>query len=131
MSLSHAAQETSITCEVIFKNLLNDMKLLQKNENQLLFSELETKLHKAFAKAERASMAKLLETFDLDCAKFQSADKSYRRVSRNKQRYMTLAGEVEVERSLYRTQKTNGVKNQWGQVFPCSSYLFNQRLIVL
>ena len=105
MSLSHAIQETSISSVDIFKNLLENVNSLQKNVNHLLFSECEIKLHDMFAKAERACMKKLLETFDWDYPAFQSGNETYRKVSRNKKRYMTLAGEVELERTLYRNQR--------------------------
>ena len=64
MSLSHAIQETSISSAGVFKNLLDNVNSLQKNVNHLLFSECEIKLHDMFAKAERACIKKILESFD-------------------------------------------------------------------
>ena len=51
-------------------------------------------------------MKQLLECYDWFVSKFHSTDgQNYFHSSRNNKRYMTLAGEVTIERSLYRTQR--------------------------
>ncbi len=82
--------------------------MLYKNTIKEEFAELEKQLHQQFAEAERQCMAKLLEQYDWDYPVFMSGDATYRRSSRNKKTYMTLAGEVTLERTLYRTIR-NGV----------------------
>lgn len=105
MSLSHAHSQTSTTTQSVLEELLINVKLIENKSVSSRFSELEIELHQLFAKAERACMKKLLEKFDWDYPAFQSNDKTYRKASRNKKRYMTLAGEVELERTLYRTER--------------------------
>jgi len=105
MSLSHAQSQTSTTTQDIFNQLLEDVKVINNKATSSHFSMLEIELHQAFAAAERECMRKLLEQFDWDYPVFQSGNKTYRRASRNNKRYMTLAGEVELERTLYRTSR--------------------------
>ena len=66
------------------------------------FAILERDLHEAFAEAERACLEQLLEDYDINIEVFCCNDKTYRRVSRSPKRYMTVAGDITVERSLYR-----------------------------
>jgi len=105
MSLSHAQSISSIPKQEIFKQLSNAVSGLYKNNNNAEFAELEKQLHQQFAEAERQCMAKLLEQYDWDYPAFMSGDTTYRRSSRNKKTYMTLAGEVTLERTLYRTTR--------------------------
>ncbi|MCH7696764.1 MAG: hypothetical protein IIB73_10820 [Proteobacteria bacterium] len=66
------------------------------------FAMLERDLHEAFAAAERACLEQLLEDYDINVETFRCDDKTYRRVSRSAKRYMTVAGNITVDRSLYR-----------------------------
>lgn len=66
------------------------------------FATLERDLHEAFAEAERACLAQLLDDYDINVETFCCNDKTYRRVSRSPKRYMTVAGDITVERSQYR-----------------------------
>jgi len=66
------------------------------------FAILERDLHDAFAEVERACLEQLLEDYDINVETYCSGDKTYRRVSRSPKRYMTVAGDITVERSLYR-----------------------------
>jgi hypothetical protein len=66
------------------------------------FAMLERDLHEAFAEAERACLEQLLEDYDINVETFRCEDKTCRRVSRSPKRYMTVAGDITVERSLYR-----------------------------
>ncbi len=106
MSLSHACTISStLSTEQIFENLFGSTKSIYKKNMKDEFFALEKELHQVFAEAERQCMAKLLQQYDWDHPSFQSGDKTYRRVSRNKKTYMSLAGEVTLERSLYRTTR--------------------------
>jgi len=78
---------------------------LYKKTNNEEFSELEKQLHQQFAEAERQCMAKLLEQYDWNYPAFISENSTYRKSSRNNKTYMTLAGEVTLERTLYRTTR--------------------------
>ena len=107
MSLSHAQSQTAITTQSIFEQLLNNVKSLNLKAHSERFGALEVELHQLFAAAERECMKKLLENYDWDYPVFQSNELTFQKASRNKKRYMTLAGEIELERTLYRT-KRNG-----------------------
>ena len=104
MSLSHASSNHSIlTTKKIFEQLSVSTKSILEQARKNEFSTLEIELHQKFAEAERQCMAKLLEQYDWDTPSFYSAEKTYRKISRNKKSYMTLAGQVTLMRSLYRT----------------------------
>ncbi|MDQ7049650.1 MAG: hypothetical protein Q9M92_08935 [Enterobacterales bacterium] len=105
MSLSHAQSETTISTSQLFTQLSNSVKSLYNQTQQEAFANLEIELHQKFAEAERQCMAKLLEQYDWNYPSFFSGDKIYKKVSRNKKTYMTLAGNVTLERSLYRTER--------------------------
>ena len=63
---------------------------------------MEGALHEVFAEAERLCREQLLRDYDIDVEHFTVADKTYRRSHRCHKRYMTIAGEITVQRSLYR-----------------------------
>ncbi len=105
MSLSHAQTQISITTQNVLEELLIKVKSIHGKTGDSRLSELEIELHQVFAAAKRECMKKLLEQFDWDYPVFQSGGKIYRKASRSKKRYMTLAGEVELERTLYRTTR--------------------------
>ncbi len=102
MSLSHAIDiETTYPaplCELSQKLIA----LNERSRTQEAFDTLEHELHQAFAEAERTCMGQLLEAYDINVAIFECEDKTYRRSHRCNKRYMTVAGEITVERSLYR-----------------------------
>ena len=105
MSLSHAETFTARSTQEIVTQLHDSVKSIYKQTKNDDFAELEIELHQKFAEAERQCMAKLLEQYDWDYPAFFSGEKTYTRISRNKKSYMTLAGEVTLERSLYRTAR--------------------------
>ncbi len=103
MSLSHAQSTTAISTSQFFTQLSNSVKSLCQKTKEESFATLEIELHQQFAEAERQCMAKLLKQYDWDYPSFYSGDKIYKKASRNQKKYMTLAGEVSLERTLYRT----------------------------
>ncbi|MBL4819058.1 MAG: hypothetical protein JKY15_07535 [Deltaproteobacteria bacterium] len=105
MSLSHAETFTARSTQQILSQLSDSVKSIYQQTKDHPFAELEIELHKKFAEAERQCMAKLLEQYDWDYPSFFSGEKTYKKISRNKKTYMTLAGEVTLERSLYRTRR--------------------------
>lgn len=108
MSLSHTETFSSTSNENIFDQLPYSVKSIYKKAKTEEFAALEKELHQQFAEAERCCMAKLLEQYDWDYPAFSSGEKIYQKASRNKKRYMTLAGEVTLKRTLYRTTR-NGM----------------------
>lgn len=105
MSLSHARRISSTRSEDVFNHLLENVKSINKRAGLTSFAELELELHKTFAEAERQCMQRLLQQYDWNQPLFTSQGQVYRRASRNNKRYMTLAGEVVIQRSLYRTER--------------------------
>jgi hypothetical protein len=66
------------------------------------FEEFETKLHEKMQALERDMIADVMAAADVDADAIEIEGKGYRRVLRSAQTYMTSAGEVVVERWLYR-----------------------------
>jgi hypothetical protein len=66
------------------------------------FEEFETKLHEKMQAMERDLVAEMMVAADVDVDAIEIDGKAYRRVLRSAQTYMTSAGEVTVERWLYR-----------------------------
>ena len=100
MTLSHALD---INSNPSLPNLGQQFNALrERSDAGDSFATLERDLHEAFAEAERACLAQLLDDYDINVATFCCNDKTYRRVSRSPKRYMTVAGDITVERSQYR-----------------------------
>jgi hypothetical protein len=66
------------------------------------FNEFEKALHERMLEAEREILADVMSASDVDADAITVAGKVHRRVLRSKQTYMTAAGEVQVERWLYK-----------------------------
>ena len=69
------------------------------------FAEFERELHARVMEFEREVIADEMRTADLDVAAIEIDGKVHRRVLRQWQTYMTAAGEVRVERTLYKDRK--------------------------
>lgn len=105
MSLSHAYSNNSSQSDDVLQNLSAQISQLKNRASTDPFDQLELELHQAFAEAERQCMQGVLEAYDWDFPYFHSGGQQYTQSSRSKKRYMTLAGEVSIERSLYRTER--------------------------
>jgi hypothetical protein len=66
------------------------------------FADFERELHRRFLEAERDVIADEMSRFDTEADAVVIAGKVHRRVLRQKQTYETSAGEVVVERTLYK-----------------------------
>ena len=66
------------------------------------FADFERELHRRFLQAERDIVAEEMARFDTDADAVLIEGKVHRRVLRQKQTYETGAGEVVVERTLYK-----------------------------
>ncbi len=102
MSLSHAVDINSNPIPSLHHLGQQCNRLRSQSHARGSFAMLERDLHEAFAEAERACLEQLLEEYDVNVETFHCEDKTYRRVSRSPKRYMTVAGAITVERSLYR-----------------------------
>jgi hypothetical protein len=69
------------------------------------FEEFEKELHERMMKAERDIVAAEMARLDVDADAVVIDGKVHRRVLRQSQTYMTSAGEVVVERTLYKDRK--------------------------
>jgi len=66
------------------------------------FADFEKELHERMMEAERDIVAAEMKRLDVDADAVVIAGKAHRRVLRQSQTYMTSAGEVVVERTLYK-----------------------------
>jgi hypothetical protein len=69
------------------------------------FAEFERELHERMMEAERDILAAEMAKVDIDADAVVIAGKVHRRVLRQSQTYMTSAGEVVVERTLYKDRR--------------------------
>ncbi len=102
MPLSHAIDINSNAISSFHHLSQQVNEFRERSRARGSFAMLECDLHEAFAEAERACLEQLLEDYDINVETFRCNDKTYRRVSRSPKRYMTVAGDITVERSLYR-----------------------------
>lgn len=71
------------------------------------FNQLEAEVERLFNQALRDELTAVLAEYDINVPCFEHQGNTYRQSSRSPKRYMTAAGEISVERSLYRS-KRNG-----------------------
>ena len=103
MPLSHAIDINASLNNPPFQQLSQQLSELRKRSRARdEFDTLERELHQVFAEAERTCLKQLLSDYDIDVETFRFANKTYRRSHRCSKRYMTVTGEITVERSLYR-----------------------------
>jgi len=107
MALSHATEKTP----TIFDHALNDLTSTIHDKFEYLqfetpFEEIEKELHTAFIEAEKRILIDILAQYDIDLPFILVEAKEYRKVIRCKQTYMTSAGSIHVERSLYREKNS-------------------------
>ncbi len=103
MTLSYAIDVSTRPDNTVFQHLNQQVNALRKRSRaQDAFDALERERHQIFAEAERTCLEQLLSDYDIDVDHFTVSDKTYRRSHRCCKRYMTVAGEISVERSLYR-----------------------------
>ena len=69
------------------------------------FADFEREVHERMMEAERDIVAGEMARLDVDADAVVIAGKVHRRVLRQSQTYMTSAGEVVVERTLYKDRK--------------------------
>ncbi|MFT4927112.1 MAG: hypothetical protein ACI8WB_003218 [Phenylobacterium sp.] len=108
MQLSHPIQTNSSVTTHTFDHLIQEVKVAQLEARAGAdFNQLETQVAQLFNQAQRAVLATILEEYDIDLPQFECNGHNYKQAIKNTKRYMTTAGEVTVERNLYR-DKRNG-----------------------
>ena len=103
MSLSHAFTENPIN----FSDSLSELKSLVKTKIEEArkgsdFETIETDIREAFAETERAALTEVLQRYDVDSPKVEFKGEIYRSATRCEKTYMSSAGPIRVERTLYR-----------------------------
>jgi hypothetical protein len=69
------------------------------------FNQLEAEVGRIFNQAQRGILTSLLEEYDINVPSFEHQENTYRQASRSTKRYMTAAGEILAQRSLYRDRR--------------------------
>jgi len=105
VSLSHAFTENPIN----FSDSLSELKSLVKTKIEEArkgsdFETIETDIREAFAETERAALTEVLQRYDVDSPKVEFKGEIYRSATRCEKTYMSSAGPIRVERTLYRTR---------------------------
>lgn len=89
---------------------VDDQRMSRKYEPGW-FEKVERELHSKMAGLERDLTAEIIEAHDVDAAAIEVNGQAHRRVLRAAQTYTTLAGEVVVERWLYRDRDDDTVES--------------------
>ena len=106
MQLSHSIETNSSAKNNTFDWLQQEIKAVQcKARTGANYDELETHVAQLFNQAQREVLTSVLEAYDIDIPQFECDGHTYKQAIRKKKRYMTAAGEVTLERSLYRNRR--------------------------
>lgn len=104
---NHKAQKEPISIAKL-RRILEDEGMRKKGADES-FAKFEERLHAQLQEVERDLLGEELERADVDAAAIEVEGTGYRRVLRASQTYMTAAGLVAVERSLF---KERGSENE-------------------
>src|SRR5438067_487838 len=87
--------------------ILEDERMRRRQSDES-FEAFEERVHKQLQDVEREILAEDLARADIDVPGIIVEGTSYRRVLRAEETYMTAAGPVRVERSLYKDRSDEG-----------------------
>ncbi len=105
MTLSHALEITPNIIENVLTNLNSVIKTkIRQAQASAEFEQVEKEMHSAFVEAERLVLAEILAQYDVNIPFIMLDEKEYRQVIRCEQTYTSAAGQIRVERSLYRAK---------------------------
>lgn len=108
MQLSHSIKTNSSVATNTFEQLIQAVKAAQFEARAGAdYNQLEIQVAQLFNQAQREVLTTILEEYDIDIPQFECDGRVYKQAIRKTKRYMTAAGEVTVERNLYRN-KRNG-----------------------
>jgi len=96
---SHAAFRERVLDGI--RRVLDDHAMSGKKDADA-FYDFEKELHRRLMEAEREVVAHVMQASDVEADAIEIAGRVHRRVLRSAQTYMTAAGEVSVERWLYK-----------------------------
>ncbi|MEN8123425.1 MAG: hypothetical protein ABFS35_24020 [Bacteroidota bacterium] len=103
MSLSHPVQIKNKLCSNFFDRIdhfLNNTRNVQKNYDS--FEEAEKAIKELVGELEKSMVQETLSNYDIDVPIIEYEGKVYHQVIRSEQSYLTGAGKISLERSLYR-----------------------------
>ncbi len=108
MSLSHEpASLPSHHLTEAFNHLQKSLNTqLKRAQQRELFEGIEKAVHAAFMEAERAALAAMLASYDIDLPVLTIGNKTYRRVLHSEKNYTSVAGKIRVKRTRYRLPGT-------------------------
>ena len=106
MSRSHSINtNSSFNIDPLVELAQTVKKVKLEAINGTNYSDLEDEVSRLFSKAQREVLGALIEIYDVDLPSFEYQGLTYKKATRNSQRYMTAAGEVMIKRSLYRSER--------------------------
>jgi phenylpyruvate tautomerase PptA (4-oxalocrotonate tautomerase family) len=102
MTLCHSKPH-QINQNVSFQPILDFMmNIKEKGINDRSFEQIEAEVRGLINQLESSTLGECLEQFDIQTRAIVKGGQQYRHVLREKKTYLTCAGPVRVERSLYR-----------------------------
>jgi hypothetical protein len=99
--------KTETKSVVKLRAILEDMGMRQRGPKES-FAAFEERLHRELQEVERELVAEELQRADVDAEAIVVEGVGYRRVVRASETYMTAAGPVRVERTLYKDRSDEG-----------------------
>ncbi len=103
MSLSHSVQIKNTPCHDVFDRInhfLNNTRNIQKNYTS--FEHAEKAIKELVGELEKSMVQETLSQYDIDVPLIEYDGKIFHQVIRSEQSYLTAAGKIRLERSLYR-----------------------------
>ena len=140
VTLSHAIEQTPSHSQLALSELSTTIKdKIRQAKKGARFEELEKEIHAAFVEAQQLVLSETLEQYDINVPSVNFNGKEYGQVLRCEQTYLTAAGPVRVERSLYRTKnathcicpmelRTGIIENRWSPRAAKQALLFVSQL---
>jgi len=103
MSLSHSVQIKNNPCHDVFDRInhfLKDTSNVQKNYDS--FEHAEKAIKELVGELEKSLVQETLSQYDIDVPIIEYDGKIFHQVLRSEKTYLSAAGKVSLERSLYR-----------------------------
>ena len=106
MQLCHSINTNSSPEVDRLETLIENLKCVRLEARKGAdFNQLEAEVDRLFNQAQRDILTSILAEYDINIPCFEHQGNTYRQANRSPKRYMTAAGEVFVERSLYRSRR--------------------------
>ena len=105
MSLSHSVQIKNKSCHDVFDRInhfLSDTLNVQNNYDS--FEQAEKAIKKLVGELEKSMVQETLSQYDIDVPIIEYEGKIFHQVIRSDKTYLTAAGKINLERSLYRAE---------------------------